>query len=164
MKLQASGCGVARFPLNWLLINSAQQTPAMRNPLNASQTKKLFQIALPVYWLALFAGTHAPINTPLLPVEIFNIDKVYHFTACAILAALLATTWQLSSGILNGRHLRWIWLVVAAYGAFDEITQKMVGRDCSIWDWCADVTGAAVALFLFSRLRKHFLANTPTTQ
>jgi VanZ family protein len=136
----------------------------MRNPLNPSQTKTLFQFALGGYWLALFIATHLPLDTPLLPVEIDNVDKVYHFTAYAILAGLLATTWQLSSGILTGRHLRWAWVVLAIYGAADEITQIAVHRDCSTWDWCADVTGAAVGLVAFFWLSKRFVTSVSDAQ
>ena len=34
--------------------------------------------------------------------------------------------------------------LLAVVGAFDEITQPLVGRDCELLDWCADVVGAVV--------------------
>jgi len=66
----------------------------MRNPFNPSRTKTLSQIALGGYWLLIFIGTHLPPTTSFLPLEVHNIDKVYHFTAYAILAGLLATVWK----------------------------------------------------------------------
>ena len=71
-----------------------------------------------------------------------DLDKVVHFTAFAILATLLATTWQVTAGHLTGRHLAVVWFVLVLYAAFDEWTQTLVGRECSIWDWTADALGA----------------------
>jgi VanZ family protein len=132
----------------------------MRNPFSPAKTKTLSQIALGGYWLLIFTGTHLPPTVPLLPNEVNNIDKVCHFTAYAILAGLLATTWQLSSGVLTARHLRWTWIAVVIYGALDEITQIPVSRDCDFWDWTADAIGAAFGLLAFVWLRRRFAART----
>lgn len=93
-----------------------------------------------------------------MPAEELSIDKLFHFTAYAILAGLLATAWQVSCGILTARHLRWVWCAAAIFGALDELTQIAVNRDCSIWDWSADATGAAVGLLAFVWLRKRITA------
>src|SRR6185312_17018793 len=98
--------------------------------------------------------------SPLLPTEEHNFDKLYHFAAYSILAGLLVTAWQLSSGILTARHLRWAWCAVAIFAALDELTQIAVDRDCSIWDWSADVVGAACGLLAFVWLRRRFVART----
>ena len=52
-------------------------------------------------------------------------------------------------------------LVMAAYGAFDELTQPLVGRTAAWADWGADVLGAVVAAvfwpmvnLLVSRIRR----------
>jgi VanZ family protein len=132
----------------------------MRNPLSPARTKTLGQIALVGYWLLIFTGTHLPPTMPLLPTEVHNIDKVYHFTAYAILAGLLATVWQLSSGVLTARHLRWTWIAVVIYGALDEITQIPVSRDCDFWDWVADAIGTACGLLAFVWLRRRFTTRT----
>ena len=130
----------------------------MRNPFSPAKTKTLSQIALGGYWLLIFIGTHLPPTTLVLPYEEHNFDKVYHFTAYAILAGLLATAWQLSSGVLTARHLRWTWIAVVVYGALDEITQIPVGRDCDFWDWVADAIGAACGLLAFVWLRRRLTA------
>jgi VanZ family protein len=114
--------------------------------------------------LLLLTATHLPPDSLLLPPEEHNIDKLYHFTAYAILAGLLATAWQLSSGILTARHLRWAWCAVAIFGALDEITQIAVNRDCSIGDWSADATGAVCGLLAFVWLRRRFVARATEVQ
>ena len=122
--------------------NSARH--GLKNP-------KLWQAALVCYWTALFVGTHIPNHAPLLPGD--GVDKTVHFGAYAGLAALVAITWQLSAGQLTTRHLIWLWLFILCFAAFDEWTQIPVGRDGSLWDWLADATGAALALFLFAWIR-----------
>ena len=112
------------------------------------------KLILTGYVLALVTGTHIPLIDPLLKDEVDNFDKVLHFSAYAVFAFLLATTWQLSSGILNTRHLVWAWLALVAFGALDELTQPLVNRDCSVWDLTADALGAAVGLAAFVWVRK----------
>jgi VanZ family protein len=133
----------------------------MRDPLSPAKTKTLGQFVLAGYWLTMFIGTHVPPTTSFLPNEEHNIDKVLHFTAYATLAGLLATVWQLSSGVLTARHLRWTWIAVVIYGALDEITQIPVNRDCDFWDWVADACGAAVGLLVFVWLRRRLTASAP---
>src|SRR5262245_60467723 len=110
------------------------------------------QLALGGYWLALFVGTHLPVGTPFLPGHV--VDKFVHASTFVILGTLLATTWQLSAGFLTTRHLIWTWIAVSTYAALDEITQPIVGRECSFWDWIADITGAALGLTVFVWLRR----------
>ncbi len=121
---------------------------SLRRFLNSLRT---WQIALAAYWMALFVGTHIPINVPLLPSD--GGDKLLHFAAFALLATLLATTWQLAAGHLTARHLVVVWIVVVLYAAFDEWSQTPVGRDASFWDWTADALGALFALVLFAWVR-----------
>ncbi len=113
---------------------------------------KLWQLALIGYWIVLLISTHLPAKAPFMPPD--NIDKLAHATAFAGLALLLASAWQLATGHLNVSHLVLVWIVVVIYGAIDEWTQILVGRSCSIWDWFADATGAALGLVLFALLRR----------
>ena len=114
---------------------------ALRRLLKNPRT---WQLALAGYWLALFVGTHIPSNMPILPSD--SVDKVVHFTAFAVLATLLATTWQLAAGHLTrappgGRLAR-------ARGCTPHSMngrRSLVGRDSSIWDWIADAIGAPLA-------------------
>jgi VanZ family protein len=122
------------------------------------------QILMASFIVLLLAATHLPLSSRLMPAEVLSIDKLFHFTAYAILAGLLATAWQASSGILTVRHLRWVWCAVAIFGALDELTQIAVNRDCSIWDWLADATGAAVGLLAFVWLRRRITPRSTEVQ
>jgi VanZ family protein len=109
----------------------------------------IWQVALACYWSALFVFTHIPLSGAP-PLNFQWGDKVVHLVAFAILAALLATTWQVSSGRLNSSHLRWAWVALAFYGAIDEWTQSLVGRETSFWDWVCDAAGAFLGLAAFA--------------
>jgi VanZ family protein len=121
---------------------------------SASKLKTACQILLVCYWATMLIGTHLPPSSPLLPSEAHNLDKLYHCTAYALLAGMLATTWELSAGRLNTGHLVWAWLAVVVWAAIDELTQTAFNRDCSFWDWTADAIGAAIGLVAFAWLRK----------
>lgn len=127
----------------------------MSNWFNRSRITLLSRVALAGFWIAIFTATHMPISTTIGPPDYG--DKIAHFSAYLILAFLLATTWQLAGGILTRRHLVIVWLAVIAYGAFDEITQIPVGRDCEFLDWVADAGGAAAGLLLFV-VARHLIA------
>jgi VanZ family protein len=120
--------------------------------MSRSTLATLSKLALALYWLALFTATHWPATPKLGTVDVN--DKIAHALAYAILAFLIATTWELSVGRLNGRHLGLVWLGVVIYGALDELTQTLVGRDCSFWDWTADGLGAAIGILIFVMLRR----------
>jgi VanZ family protein len=122
------------------------------------------KIVLAGYVLVLLTATHLPPTVSLLLPEEDNLDKLYHFTAYSILAGFLATAWQFASGVLTGRHLRWVWFAVAIFAALDEITQIPVGRDCDFWDWTADVIGAATGLLVFAWLRRRITERTTQAQ
>jgi VanZ family protein len=47
---------------------------------------------------------------------------------------------------LGWSNLAIILLLLAAYGSFDEITQRLVGRRCEFGDWLADMAGAMLGL------------------
>lgn len=96
---------------------------------------------LVIYWMIMFAGTHAP---SIAPRGTSVSDDVLHCVGYAGLAFLLGIclaphTWK---GIVG------IWLLCAAYGAIDELTQPFVGRTRELSDWIADCLGAALGLAL----------------
>jgi VanZ family protein len=136
----------------------------MASKQNRISTAVISKVLLAGFVLVLLTATHLPPSSSLLPPEEHNFDKLYHFAAYSILAGLLATAWQLSSGILTARHLRWVWCAVAIFAAIDELTQIAVNRDCSIWDWSADATGAAAGILAFVWLRRRFVARTTEAQ
>lgn len=127
----------------------------MFNPLDPANRPKiatLSKIALGLFWLALIAGTHMPVNVDLHAPD--NGDKVMHFIAYAGLAFLIAIAWQLNAGVLTKRHLFLVWLATALFGIADEVTQMFVGRDCTLGDWTADALGAAIGVLAFVVLRR----------
>jgi VanZ family protein len=113
---------------------------------------RLWQLALAVYWAALFVATHIPIDR--VPQAAQKADKFVHIFAFTGLAWLFAMTWELSAGRLNSRHLMRAWFLIVLYGAFEEATQPLVGRYASFFDLLADATGAALGLALFVWTRR----------
>ncbi len=105
--------------------------------------------ALAVYWLIIFAGTHAP---TLPQAASFISDKVLHFSAYFGLAVLLC--W-----VTQTRQRVWIKfgtviVIALAYAAFDEWTQGFVpGRQSDIKDFSADACGIFAAVGLYSAAR-----------
>ena len=112
--------------------------------------RKLLLFALVAYWLLLAALTHAPRLPPTGP----RIgDKTAHLLAYGILAALLfLTLWVLRP------RMRWLPVLALciplAYGAVDELTQPLSGRDCEFADWVADAAGAAIAVGILTVIRR----------
>jgi VanZ family protein len=94
---------------------------------------------LPVLWLAfILVGTSWP--NLQVGVPVFGFDKIAHFIAYAVLAALsLRAT-------LTLRRIGTLLAVVVAVsllGAVDEWHQSFIpGRSMSFLDWCADTLGA----------------------
>lgn len=125
----------------------------MLSPPLRSKIVTLSKIALAAFWLALFIATHLP-KEAAVPLPAQWGDKLLHFSAYMLLALLLATVWELAGGVLTIRHLVFAWLAILLYGAFDEISQSFVGRDCELLDWTADALGAALGLAIFLLLRR----------
>jgi VanZ family protein len=124
---------------------------------------RLWQLALAGYWMALFVGTHIPIDQ--LALSRGSMDKFAHVAAFAMLAILAATAWRLSLGRLNSRQLVWIWAVVVLYGAIEETTQPLTNRAASVIDWLADAIGAALGLTVFWLLSDRWLDKlAPTSE
>jgi VanZ family protein len=116
-------------------------------PPTTQRNYRLVVAALAVYWLAMFAGTHYP----KLPELAQANDELLHFSGYLGLAVLLVSWWQLSPLPQVKRPARIIGaaiLILAAYGAFDELTQILAGRDCEFFDWVADVSGGALGALL----------------
>lgn len=67
-------------------------------------------------------------------------DKVLH----ALLYAPLAVLWGLVFQGSPWRRALWGWAVAGLFGLTDELHQGFVpGRVASLWDWVADLLGAA---------------------
>jgi VanZ family protein len=101
------------------------------------------------YWLLLATATHLP--PAKLPTTHVS-DKVEHFVAYLFLAMLIHASLR-KAGVRFGRALMIALVAALAYGAIDEQTQKLVGRDCSLRDWIADASGAISALVFVALVR-----------
>lgn len=121
-------------------------------------------VVLAVYWVVICVATHWPAE--LRPLEEHYLDKVVHFFAYGTLAWLMAWAWRHRVAEQGWRFVIGMWAIAAAYGAVDEWLQIPVGRHCELLDWLADVTGAALALCLFTWLvRSHeSAADAPATR
>jgi len=96
-------------------------------------------VALVVDWALMFGGTHVPIP----PENVLNVsDKALHFSGFWTLSFLLVAVLTLRTGA-TWRRFALTLAILAAYGAADEWTQPIVGRDCDFYDWVADVCGCA---------------------
>jgi VanZ family protein len=100
-------------------------------------------LVLACYWAALFLGTHWPRAHEVL--RIGASDKALHFTAYFGLALLVGVNWSLRAKF-GWRQRGVALLLVVVFGALDELTQIPVGRDGSVYDWLADLAGAALGL------------------
>jgi len=96
-------------------------------------------------WLALATLTHIPV--PQMVQEMRVSDKLMHLVAYFPLGFLL--TISRVPGFRSGRACL---LVIAAYGILDELLQIPVGRTASVFDWIADVIGAATGIVVAQRL------------
>lgn len=107
-------------------------------------------LLLVAYWLALAAATHVP-RLPQV-VGTSGIDKVCHFAGffgLGFLASLTVAIWRPASRPLNWINLAGIGLLLAIYGASDELTQPLVGRSCELADWLADLAGLTMGIASF---------------
>ena len=133
--------------------------PDVASGLDSRSKRRLFtvQMALVVllagYWLSMFVGTHLP--------SIPNVvsDKILHLCGYGGLAAVLLA-WRASRGPVAFRTIGWLWLLIAGYGVFDEITQPIVGRHCDVADWIADLMGAAIGLAIMWPVASRVFAST----
>ena len=112
--------------------------------------------ALPVwtisiaFWIACVFMTHMP--RPPSFTDVIVSDKIKHFCGYGTLATLIYfSLWIRGWG-------RWtlpiiVLVILAAYGALDEITQPPFGRTCDLYDWYADMCGVTAAMIIWTFVR-----------
>jgi VanZ family protein len=101
-----------------------------------------------LYWLAILIATHVPLAKSQNPGR--SWDKLGHLAAFAGLSALLcltgATLWRPSWRLYAS-----VFMMVAAYGAMDELSQRFSpGRSSDFRDWIADLLGAGIGILCFA--------------
>lgn len=88
--------------------------------------------------------------------DVTGIDKVAHFGAYAVLGLLVARA------LLPIRQLSVLGIAfigIAVFAALDELHQNWIpGRDASIADWVADISGAIAGLAVATTLLRLTLA------
>ncbi len=93
-------------------------------------------------WLAAAISTHLPAER--IPKTGYS-DKTLHAVGYAFIAGtFLLAMWSREVGRKKRFLLAFIILLV--YAAVDEITQPLVNRYASIFDWLADTVGVGLAL------------------
>ncbi|MGE0375044.1 MAG: VanZ family protein [Planctomycetaceae bacterium] len=113
--------------------------------------RRFIGAVLTVYWATLFVITHVPL--PEGPMQIPGADKVVHFVGYGVLGLLLAF-WVALRRVLSARVAVVTVLLLATYGAVDELLQIPVGRSCEFADWVCDLFGSAggvLVIVLLSR-------------
>ena len=99
-------------------------------------------------WIVLVIITHIPVPQT---VQAWRIsDKLMHLMAYFPLGLLLPTC-RVRGCQRGGVCL----LVIALYGICDELLQIPVGRTASVFDWVADLSGAALGLATTTLFRRH---------
>jgi len=115
---------------------------AQRSPLPPGW-RRWYQRALPAYWIFLYAVTHFPKLRLRGPIE--HPDLYSHFIAFGLLAFLF---WRFIE-TLRPIGRRFVWIagpVLLAYAAFDEWSQRFVGRTPTLSDLLANAGGIALTL------------------
>lgn len=111
--------------------------------------------ALPLALLVVWLGSSIPSNS-LPNLQIFSQDKLIHFMEYTGLGLAFWISGRrhwlrlLRSRCTTGFCVLTLGLVLpgALWAASDEFHQLFVGRDCSIWDWLADLCGLVLASWL----------------
>ena len=125
-----------------------------RSPLS-SRVRNCMLMLCVFMWVCAFVATHLP-REAVPPSGISDewLHTIGYFVMVAILVATLVTR-----GLPRRRRVLLLLLAVPLYAAFDEITQPLVGRSTSIYDWIMDLCGALLAIvavesFLILRRRR----------
>ncbi|MBW8000393.1 MAG: hypothetical protein FVQ80_00020 [Planctomycetes bacterium] len=111
--------------------------------------KKLTIITLIIYWVFLAIISHIPI--PELVYQARVSDKNLHLVAYMILVFLLWFSLRPEQKV-NWRKITvwWVILIIGVYAVMDEVIQGVVGRNCDMMDFIADMAGVLAGLILFS--------------
>ena len=112
--------------------------------------RTVFAVCFWAYGLFLMIATHAPADDVQFIVRaadygLLDPDKLLHMAAYGVLGLLAALAyggrWQttLSAAIA-------LFVLLAVWGAADEVTQPLFGRLADMNDWVCDLVGGAIGL------------------
>jgi VanZ family protein len=117
----------------------------------------LYDLPAILWALAIFVASSIP-SEDFPDLKIFSYDKLIHFGVFLVLAFL---TYRSLIHHTRFPHIArnpflYTVLIVAAYGAFDEIHQFIVpGRNPDIFDFLADSSGALFAVLIAHYWLRH---------
>lgn len=109
-----------------------------------------FTVCFWAYGLLLMLATHAPARDVQFLVRaadygLLDPDKLLHMAAYGVLGLLAALAyggrWQNASTAAIT-----LFVLIAAWGAVDEVTQPLFGRLADANDWVYDLIGGAIGL------------------
>ena len=110
-------------------------------------------LILGAYWVLIFVATHLP-ATHLPDVKVMGKDKTMHFMAYSGLALVFWLSYYRNARPSFRQKRTWLVIfTLIAYGIFDEITQKYVGRTTDIMDLLSDSCGILTALIMLFFVR-----------
>ena len=110
--------------------------------------RRLVLSACLIVWAGALIATHLPADRlPMAGVS----DKLLHAAGYFVISGLFWLTLRVH-GVAAGKRIALVFFTMLAYAAIDEITQPLVGRDNSLGDWFADITGMIIALTLLELL------------
>jgi len=121
---------------------------------------KLIRWVPVLIWMGLIFYLSAQPDLPHHPEGVIDLimKKVGHMGKYGILAALVWWAWPKDARESSGRVFPYALILSGLYAFSDEVHQLFVpGRDGQLLDLAFDLSGAALALFLISKLmgRKH---------
>lgn len=93
---------------------------------------------------------------------IFTFDKLLHIVEYTVYTFSIAVALRTFESEKIEKYMLLIACLIAIlYGASDEFHQIFVnGRSASILDWFADIIGALIGTFLYTRIRDYKWLNT----
>jgi len=115
-----------------------------------SHSRKTFAIWFWVYGMILLIATHAPAKdvqflARAVDYGLLDPDKLLHLAAYGVLGLL--------AGLAYGDRWRkpasaavWLFVLLAAWGMLDELTQPLFGRLADVSDLICDILGNGIGL------------------
>ena len=105
------------------------------------------------YWLALFIVMHVPASS-LRPLRFNYADKIIHLVLYFLLAWLGGRYFFVAGRAVSIAKLVAFAGIYGLYAAFEEWSQKFVGRTMSLGDWLTDAVGILLATLLLALQRR----------
>jgi len=90
--------------------------------------------------------THIPQEIMPERLQVRGLDKIEHFAAYGVITLLFVLSLRDRFSLLSAAAL---FFSISALGAVDELTQPLVNRVASPFDWLADIVGISVVLLAF---------------